>query len=116
MLTAESVTAKVFVEFLRRLITGAKQAVFLIVDGHPSHRPSAVRQFLRINEGRIRLIYLPPYSPDLNPDEQVWREVKPHGSGRRAVASKRKLKQHRTPLRKQRNVPGNPNKPPGPPT
>lgn len=94
MLTAKSVTAKVFVEFLRRLITGAKQPVFLIVDGHPSHRSSVVRQFLCNNEGRIRLFYLPPYSPELNPDEQVWREVKSHGSGKKAVASKQELKQH----------------------
>jgi len=94
MLTAKSVTAKVFVEFLRRLITGAKQPVFLIVDGHPSHRSSLVRQFLRNNEGRIRLFYLPPYSPELNPDEQVWREVKSHGGGRKTVASKQELKQH----------------------
>jgi len=59
------------VEFLRRLITGTQRPVYLIVDGHPSHRSSLVRQFLRNNEGRIRLFYLPPYSPELNPDEQV---------------------------------------------
>jgi|GEM_PF-670417 len=52
MLTAKSVTAKVFVEFLRRLITGTQRPVYLIVDGHPSHRSSLVRQFLRNNEGR----------------------------------------------------------------
>jgi transposase len=94
MLTAKSVTAKVFVEFLRRLITGAKRPVYLIVDGRPSHRSSIVREFLRRNEGRIRLFYLPPYSPELNPDEQVWREVKSHGGGRKTVASKQELKQH----------------------
>ncbi len=94
MLTEKSVTAKVFVEFMRRLITGVKQPVFLIVDGHPSHRSPVVRQFLRKNEGRLRLFYLPPYSPELNPDEQVWREGKPHGGGRKAVTSKAPLKQH----------------------
>ena len=68
MLTAKSVTARVFIEFLRRLITGATRPVYMIVDGHPSHRSSLVRQSLRNNEGRIHLFYLPPYSPELNPD------------------------------------------------
>ena len=93
MLTAKAVTAKVFVEFLRRLMTGAQRPVFLIVDGHPSHRSSVVRQFLRQHEGRIRLFYLPPNWPELNPDEQVWREVKAHGGGRKAVAGKQEMKQ-----------------------
>ncbi|MGB9609341.1 MAG: hypothetical protein ACPL7M_00090, partial [Bryobacteraceae bacterium] len=33
-----------------------------------------------------------PYSPELNPDEQVWREVKAHGTGRKAVSGKQELK------------------------
>jgi len=94
MLTAKSVTARVFVEFLRRLITGAKQPVFLIVGGRPSHRSSMVREFLGNHERRIRLFYLPPYLPVWNPDEQVWREVKSHGGARKAVASNKELKQH----------------------
>jgi transposase len=32
--------------------------------------------------GKLRLFYLPPYSPELNPDEQVWNHVKPNGVGR----------------------------------
>ena len=92
MLTGKSVTAAVFVEFLRRLIAGDGRPVFLIVDGHPSHRSSVVRQFLQKHEGRIRLFYLPPYSPELNPDEQVWREVKSHGGGRKAITGRNELK------------------------
>jgi transposase len=29
--------------------------------------------------GKFRLFFLPPYSPELNPDEQVWNFVKHHG-------------------------------------
>ena len=29
--------------------------------------------------GKLRLFFLPPYSPELNPDEQVWNYVKHHG-------------------------------------
>ncbi|GIW56463.1 MAG: hypothetical protein KatS3mg082_2867 [Nitrospiraceae bacterium] len=91
-LTEKAVTARVFVGFRRRLITGAPAPVFLIVDGHPSHRGSLVERFLQEHEGQIRLFYLPAYSPELNPDEQVWREVQAHGPGREAVSGKQELK------------------------
>ncbi|MGQ9919503.1 MAG: transposase, partial [Bryobacteraceae bacterium] len=94
MLTAKAVTAQVFVEFLRRLMTGAQRPVSLIVEGHASHRSPVVRQFLRQQEGRIRLLCLPPQRPELNPDEQAWRKGKAHGGGRRALARRGKVKQH----------------------
>jgi len=87
MLTKKAVTAPVFVEFLRRLMQGMKRPVFLIVDGHPIHRSVKVRQYVASTQGRLQLFFLPPYSPELNPDEQVWAEVKAKGIGRRVIAS-----------------------------
>jgi transposase len=40
----------------------------------------------------MRLFFLPPYSPELNPDEQVWNHVKHHGVGRMFVGGKGHLK------------------------
>ncbi len=42
----ERFTAKVFVEFLRRLVKQAGRKVFLIVDGHPVHRSRKVKHSL----------------------------------------------------------------------
>lgn len=70
------VNAGVFREFLRRLITGMDRKVFLIVDGHPAHKAKLVSQFVKDNAERIELFFLPPYSPELNPDELVWAHVK----------------------------------------
>ena len=56
--------------------------------------PPSCGSFSATTKGGIRLFYLPPYSAELNPDEQVWREVKSHGGGRKTVASKQELKQH----------------------
>jgi transposase len=42
-------------------------------------------------EGRLRLFFLPPYSPELNPDEWVWKNVKHDNIGRTAVRSKNEL-------------------------
>lgn len=76
-MTVEStVTATVFREFLKRLITGVERKVFLIVDGHPAHKAKLIRQFVADHSDRIELFFLPPYSPELNPDELVWGNVK----------------------------------------
>ena len=72
-----SVTAKVFREFLRRLMQGAKQPIILVVDGHPIHKAKLVKDYVALQEGKLKLVLLPPYSPQLNPDEQVWGYIKP---------------------------------------
>ena len=91
MRTNKSVTAPVFVEFLGRLMQGMQRRVFLIVDGHPVHRSVRVQKYVASTKGRLPLFFLPPYSPELNPDEQVWTEVKAKGLGRRVIASSGQL-------------------------
>ena len=81
-----------FIEFLKRLLHNAKRPVFLIVDGHPSHRARKVFEFVRKTKGKLRLFFLPPYSPELNPDELVWNHLKNHGVGKRIVKSREELK------------------------
>lgn len=61
-----------FISFLKRLIYKADSPVFLIVDGHPVHKSGKVNKFVEETAGRLRLFFLPPYSPHLNPDEMVW--------------------------------------------
>ena len=48
-----------------------------------------MRDFVASQKGRLRLFFLPPYSPELNPDEQVWNYVKHHGIGKATRASPR---------------------------
>jgi len=81
-----------FIEFLKRLLHNAERPVFLIVDGHPSHRARKVLEFVRKTKGKLRLFFLPPYSPELNPDELVWNHLKNHGAGKRIVRSREELK------------------------
>lgn len=92
MLTDQNVNNEVYVEFLRRLLVGAKPPIFLVVDGHSVHRSRAVKRFVVSTEGRLRLFFLPPYAPEVNPDEQVWNVVKNQRVGRAAPRSKTELK------------------------
>jgi transposase len=48
--------------------------ILLILDNFASHRAEKTRE--KAGELDIRLVYLPPYSPDLNPIEQIWRGLK----------------------------------------
>jgi transposase len=82
MVLKGKVNAARYVVFLKRLMHNAPRPVFLILDGHPVHKSRAVKTYAASTHGRLRLFYLPPYSPELNPDEQVWNHVKHHGVGR----------------------------------
>ena len=86
-----SVTSPTFKEFLERLMIGATRPVFVIVDGHPIHKSRLVQDFVEGLDGQLKLFYLPPYSPHLNPDEQVWAHVKRRVS-KQAVQAKDDMK------------------------
>ncbi len=106
MITKARVTAKVFIEFLKRLLVNASGPVFLIVDGHPTHKAKCVRRFIESQQGKLKLFLLPPYSPELNPDEYVWNDLKNNCIGRRVLSSKAQLrKQVLSHLRKLQKMP-----------
>jgi transposase len=85
MVVKGGVGAKVFVSFLKRLMQGRRRPVFLIVDGHPAHRAKLVQHYVESTNGKLQLYPLPPYSPELNPDELVWNDVKNNGVARSIV-------------------------------
>ena len=79
-------------DFLARLMRNAENPVFLIWDGHPIHRSKKVRECVDSFGGRLETYTLPGYSPELNPAEQVWNNVKNHGIGRKKVFGPDQLK------------------------
>ena len=74
----------VFIEFLELLIKHhPDRKVFLIVDGHPSHRAKGVTKWVAERAERIELHFLPGYSPHLNPVELLNHDAKANAVGRR---------------------------------
>jgi len=71
-----SFTVKVFLGFLKRLVKQAKRKVLLIVDGHPVHRAKLVQAWREQHQDEMEIVYLPGYSPELNPDEMLNQDVK----------------------------------------
>ncbi len=80
-------TSEIFIEFCRRLLADDGGIVFLVLDNHSIHKSQAVKQFLASTAGKLRLFYLPTYSPELNPDEWVWKNVKHDRIGRSTITS-----------------------------
>ena len=77
MLHDGRVTAVVFIEFLERLLHDIPdRPIFLILDNLSVHKANRVQAFVDAQGGRLKLFFLPPYAPHLNPDEQVWGNVK----------------------------------------
>lgn len=87
MIEKGGLNAGVICRFLDRLMAGSTKVAFLILDGHPMHKSGKVAEKVKSYKGRLHLYLLPPYSPELNPDEGVWREVKSHRLGRAGVFS-----------------------------
>jgi transposase len=81
-----------FIDFCRKLLHDTPGPVFLILDGHPVHRSAAVKNFAASTNGQLRLFFLPPYSPELNPDEWVWKNVKHDRVGRAGLRNVKDLK------------------------
>ena len=81
-----AITSAVATETTR---AGAAEAT----DGHPTHRAKSVARFVAAQEGQLALFFLPPYSPELNPDEYVWNDLKAHGTGRQMITSLGQLRQ-----------------------
>ncbi|MCD2348327.1 IS630 family transposase [Clostridium guangxiense] len=73
----ETINSDKFIEFLQRLIDiNAGKKVFVILDNAKIHKSSSIENFELRNIGKLELIYLPPYSPELNPQENVWNLYK----------------------------------------
>jgi len=76
MLYEGSFVQQTFITFLERLMTTTDRPITIVVDGHPVHHGKGVKSFVESTNGKIKLYFLPPYSPELNPDELVWNNTK----------------------------------------
>lgn len=85
--------AESFIGFLKRFMRYRKRPITLIVDGHPSHHAKVVSKYIGSMKGRLEMYFIPPYAPDLNPDEFVWNYVRMKGTGRVPLRKNESLKE-----------------------
>ena len=90
-ITEESINSERYIQFFKQLLKGRRRPLILVVDRASFHCSKEVREFVRAHRSQLRIFYLPKGSPDLNPDEQVWNEVKNNQIGKQPVKNKKDL-------------------------
>ena len=82
-----------YIKFLKQLLRGRIKPIILIVDNVSFHHSKKVRDFVRSHRKQIRVYFLPSYSPEMNPDEQVWGDIKSKKVGRKTAKTKHELRE-----------------------
>lgn len=74
----ESLNAKSFEVFLRKIVEIYCDLgkTYMFLDNARSHHAKLLQPFLEEVRKRFELVFLPPYSPDLNAIEKLWQEIK----------------------------------------
>ena len=71
------VVAETFVDFLEKLRRHhPRRKIIVVTDQARPHIAKRVKEYTEARKKSFALYYLPPYSPELNPDEGVWEYVK----------------------------------------
>lgn len=89
----ETVDAEVHIQFLKQIIGHRpRRKVIVVEDQAPPHISREVKKFASDNSKKFALYYLPPYSPHLNPDEEVWNHLKNKKLKAHQVLTKKEFK------------------------
>lgn len=76
MLYEETLKTDIFIEFLRRLVKYSKKKIFLVLDNLKVHHSKKVQIWTQKHKKKISLFFLPPYTPQHNPDEYLNNDLK----------------------------------------
>jgi len=88
-----TLTQATFMGFLQAFMTNRQEKVFLVLDSHPAHIANSVKEYVQSTKGKLELHFLPPYAPDLNPDEFVWHYLKSNGVAKKPLHKDESLKE-----------------------
>jgi transposase len=94
MIYSENMNSDKFIEFLRQLIKNNEQKIFLILDNLRVHHSYIVKDWVKENQEKIELFFLPAYSPEKNPDEYLNCDLKQGLSSKPAPKNQEKLKEN----------------------
>jgi transposase len=76
MLADGSIRSPEVIRFLKHLKRHFRHGVIMLWDRGTIHRSKIVQDFVRQSRKWLDAEFLPPYAPDLNPDEWFWNHLK----------------------------------------
>ena len=91
MLYKDSMNTAKLIDFMTRLITDSKKKVFLVLDNLRVHHAKLVQAWVKEHEDRIELFFLPPYSPEYNPDELLNSDIKRNAGAKQSPRTQAEL-------------------------
>ncbi len=92
MLMDRGFNSEVFKTFLQQMIKFGKGKTFFITDNHPAHKTIKLNEWLENNRERIEVFFIPPYSPEPDPQEYVNQDLKTNIIGKKRAINKDQLK------------------------
>jgi len=92
MIFEGAMNVDIFKDFIVRLTKESSTQIFLVVDNLRVHHAKCLESWLKEHEKEVRLFYLPSYSPELNPDEYLNRDLKATMAEQARPANKKALR------------------------
>ncbi|HAM7517389.1 TPA: IS630 family transposase [Escherichia coli] len=89
--TINEYNVSLFLNEIRKVYPDYNQKIHVILDGAGYHRSQLVKDWAEVVN--IRLHYLPPYSPNLNPIERMWKLMNEHARNNRNFSSTREFRE-----------------------
>jgi transposase len=87
----DNMNADKLIDFMRRLVRDTDKKVFLILDNLRAHHSKKVSEWLLKHKAEIEVFFLPPYSPEYNPDEFLNGDLKRNIGNRPMPRSEKEL-------------------------
>ena len=88
----ESINIDRFIDFLQKVINSSDKKVYMIVDNLRVHHAKLVKAWIEEHKEHIAIFYLPPYSPESNPDEYLNQDYKRNANKNNIPKNKEELK------------------------
>lgn len=95
---SEVFNSEVFIEYLKDLSKVISTPIWIITDRCSVHRSNMVKKYLEENKEKIKIFFIPAYSPELNPVELVWGNIESHGFARALIHGVNELVEKATTL------------------
>lgn len=87
-----AMNSTLLIQFFKRLIKDSDRKVFLILDNLRVHHSKQVKKWVAAHDDEIELFYLPPYSPERNPDEYLNGDLKKSVHGQMPARTEAELR------------------------
>jgi putative transposase len=65
-----------FIKAIEEREKGHEKPIYVILDNARPHHAKDVQTYIMTTSSRVNLLFLPPYSPELNPSENIWRQLR----------------------------------------